>query len=362
MKTRNIIVAVVIIVCALGSILYVSPTLLRPPAPMEGNYAVEYGLQYFPYLFDSINNTLVADLQPQWFRITAPHQSTYPYPNHEKLMKAFPDVNILMVIGASTMGADEEGCTYRRSNVFSQPNANARISSCGWSLQDWDANVSRLVEAFPNVHAWEIWNVPDFNQGGYLCCEDDVTLMAHHYFDMLKDAYQIIKAHNPNDSVIAFSLLVMTDWAGPKHEWIKQFVEKVWELGAADYCDAISFHAFTRDTPTYWVDRPGSAWQARLEMFEAVTGKPVWITETGMPSNNADKGATPESQATYLTHAFSFFGQYSYVKVVIWSYLYDPSDQADYGLLTVAPISEQAPKPAYYAFQHFTKKQTTAST
>ncbi len=81
-----------------------------------------------------------------------------------------------------------------------------------------------------------------------------------------------------------------------------------------------------------------------------------------MPSNVADKGATPESQATYLTQAFNFFGQYSYVKVVIWSFLYDPLEQYDYGLLTVAPVGEQAPKPAYYAFQHFTKRQTVTST
>jgi len=113
---------------------------------------------------------------------------------------------------------------------------------------------------------------------------------------------------------------------------------------------------------SYWVDRPGSLWQARLEMFEALTGKPVWITQTGMPSNLPDKGATPESQANYLTQAFDFLSQYSYVKVIIWTYLYTLTDQYDYGLLTAAPVSEQAPKPAYYVFQHFTKKQTTTST
>jgi hypothetical protein len=332
--------------------------LLRSPAPTGATHIVEYGLQYNPWQFDSVNNTLVADLQPQWFRMHAPFQARYPYENYEKLMNAYPGVNVLMIIGPYAMGAWEEGCTYRRTNDFPVPAQNAMVSSCGWSLQDWDANVSRLVKDFPNVHAWEIWATPEWTQGGYLCCNKDVSLLAHRYFDMLKDAYQIIKAHDPNDTVMALSVNLY-HYTYSRTAWIRQFVEEVWKLGGANYCDAISFSAYTDNEP-WETDRPGNVWLAQLEEFEALTGKPVWITDTSMPSNDPIHGGTPESQATFLTQTFTFFSQYPYVKVIIWGCLYAEDESGfDYGLLTLGPVSQQAPKPAYYAFQHFTKKQTT---
>jgi hypothetical protein len=366
MKRRDLLVTVVIIACALGSILYVSPTLLRPPATTGATHVVEYGLHYSPYLFDSINNDLVTDLRPQWLRVIAPlHPSSWPsnvtYPNYEKLMKAFPNVNILMIIGSGTMGADEEGCTYSHLKTFPKGWINAEISSCGWSLQDWDANVTGLVKAFANVHAWEIWSEPDFVESGYLCCDNNVTLLARHYFDMLRDAYQIIKAHNPNDIVIAYSVHLYNR-GGAKGDWTKQFMEEVWKLGASNYCDAVSFWAYPEDYPSYNVDRPGSTWQAPLAAFEALTHKPVWVIVNGIASNDANSGGTPETQATYLTQSFTFLSQVSYVKVVIWSYVYNPSAFYDCSLLTRAPVSQQTPKPAYYAFQNFTKKQTTTAT
>lgn len=362
MKTRTLLVTVVIITCALGSILYVGSTFLRVSAPETAGstHVVEYGVQFFPYLIDSMDNQLVSDLRPRWFRIYAPSWAP-PYPDHEKLMMAFPNVNILMTIETGTMGAWDEGCTFRQLHTFRKAWLNAKISSCDWSLEDWDANVTRLVKAFPNVHAWEIWSQPDLMQGGYLCCDDNVALLAHHYFDMLKDAYQIIKAHDPNDIVIAFSVNLFTE--GMKDDWIKQFVGETMKLGGSDYFDAVSFQAYPISYPSYMVDRPGSAW-TQLPTLQALTGKPVWITSTNIPSNDENLGgSTPETQATFLTQAFTFLSHYSYVKVIIWNCLTNPSDIHDTGLVTIAAAGQVTPKPAYYAFQNFTKNQTiTTST
>lgn len=352
---------VVIIASALGSILYVSPMLLRQPAPTttEATHVVEYGVKYYPYLFDSTNNGLLTDLHPHWLRVPAPDETSAPYTNFEKLMRAFPEANILMVIGPPTMGIYAERCTFSRLNTFQKKWVNARISSCGWSLQDWDANVTRLVKAFPNVHAWEIWDGPDFNQGGYLCCDNNVALLAHHYFDMLRDAYQIIKAQNPNATVIAFSVSLFTE--GAKDGWIKQLVQEALKLGASNYFDAVSFQAYPADYPLYEVDHPGSSWDQQMPTLQALTGKPVWITSTAIPSNDVTRGATPQTQATYLTQAFTFLSHFSYVKVIIWNCFYDPTDPTDISLLTINPVQQQTPKPAYYAFQNFTKNQTTTA-
>ena len=73
-----------------------------------------------------------------------------------------------------------------------------------WTLSQWDSYVTKAVEEFPNVHVWEVGNEVLSGQAqyntGYLASGN----LSLAYFNILKDAYTIVKQHDPSDIVIAF--------------------------------------------------------------------------------------------------------------------------------------------------------------
>jgi hypothetical protein len=189
------------------------------------------------------------------------------------------------------------------------------------------------------------------------------------YFNMLKNAYGIIKAHNSSDTVVCLGGDNIY-YAGfqtmyvPDYDW----AQSLWSLGAAKYCDAISLHAYTAmrylmtDVPALGNGKPGNQtlgqiFDEALSAYEALTGKPIWITETGIPSNNGT-GYTPpldnspQRQALFLNQTFSLFASRAYVKAVFWFDLSGYSNSPwnfDFGL--VSPSG--AAKPALLEFQSF---------
>jgi hypothetical protein len=73
-----------------------------------------------------------------------------------------------------------------------------------WTLQNWDNYVTLAVNDFPNVHVWEVGNEVLSGQAqyntGYLSQSGNLTTA---YFNILKDAYTIVKNHNPSDKYSA---------------------------------------------------------------------------------------------------------------------------------------------------------------
>jgi hypothetical protein len=74
-----------------------------------------------------------------------------------------------------------------------------------WTLQQWDSYVTTAVNNFPNVHVWEVGNEVLSGQAqynnGYLVESGNLRLA---YFNILKDAYTIVKQRDPSDTIIAF--------------------------------------------------------------------------------------------------------------------------------------------------------------
>lgn len=73
-----------------------------------------------------------------------------------------------------------------------------------WTLPQWDSYVSDVLNAFPNIHVWEVGNEVLSGQtqynNGYLASGN----LTQAYFNMLKDTYNLVKQHDASDIVLSF--------------------------------------------------------------------------------------------------------------------------------------------------------------
>lgn len=280
------------------------------------------------------------------------------WPGFSQFLSNLSGENFIGILDYETMGV-----------VSSSSYPGNCVLNCNWTLSDWAGNVSEAVNDYPQIHAWEIWNEPQIQhyQSGYLN-GNPLT-----YFNMLKAAYEIIKSHNSTDTVLCLGGDNIYYW-GYSSQYLPdlQWADQLWSYGAGNYCNGISLHAYTGSTyllseiPTDWTgnrinETIQQIFSQALNSYETLTGKPIWITETGIPSNNSLEMPTPAvyptlnnsvaRQSLFLTQAFTFFLSQSDVKAVFWYNLIgvNPPYQSDFGLFSL----QGNPKPALNAFESF---------
>ncbi len=233
-------------------------------------------------------------------------------------------------------------------------------SNCNWTLATWNASVAKAVSDYPEIHIWEIYNEPLITEfaGGY---ENE---NASHYFNMIKSAYTIIKSKEPNATIVCFGGAQIFPGSTVQKEYV--FYQQVWQDGASQYCNAISLHAYSQ--PYYSFNQTVSSgatlsqvWNYTLDLYENLTGKPIWITETGLPSNNWTYGAnlSEQKQALFLKQDFNLFTSHPFVKRIYWFHLVGNNGKGeDYGLLNMTTLQ---PKSAWYNFLNFVHNSTNSS-
>ena len=233
--------------------------------------------------------------------------------------------------------------------VGAQPSPDGCISGCNWSLDDWNASVYNALSEYPEVETWEIWNeplVPNFASG----YENGSAL---DYYEMIRSAYAIIKAREPNATIVCFGGAQLFPISAVQYEY--SFYRAVWGYGASRYCDAISLHVYSQ--PYYNMSQQaedgmtlGQELNLTLNAYENLTRKPVWITEIGYASNGSAYSDRLQAQA--LGQGMRFFSQYGFVKRIYWFHLAGASGAADFGLLNSTTLQ---PKPAWGAFLRFVR-------
>ena len=238
--------------------------------------------------------------------------------------------------------------------VGAQPSSEGCSSGCNWTLNTWNASIYNALKAYPEVNEWEIYNEPLVGEfmSGY---ENGSAL---DYFNMIKSAYSIIKKEEPNSTIVCFGGAELFPLSDVQVEY--SFYRQVWNYGAAKYCDAISIHAYS--LPYYNLSQYAyqnitlrRVFNFTLMLYENLTNKPIWITETGIPSNNWIQGLnlSEQKQASFLNQELLFFSSYSFVKKVYWYTLLGGTGAgADFGLLNASTL---LPKPAWVAFEYFFK-------
>ncbi|MGC8651856.1 MAG: glycosyl hydrolase [Candidatus Micrarchaeia archaeon] len=216
-------------------------------------------------------------------------------------------------------------------------------SNKNWSLEEWNASVANAINAYPWISAWEIWNEPLVAQfqTGYM------NGSAHNYYMLIKSAYTIIKAREPNATIVCFGGAPIADY--PAMLWYAQ----VWNYGASKYCDAISIHAY-QYAPALLSSEQLQAWKASIYAYENLTGKPIWITEFGMPSYSEElQGYTQSMQEAFFAQSLNLFNSMSFVKRAYWYDLWGLSDGAagnNFGLLNLTDPNSSVTSKAWHAF------------
>jgi hypothetical protein len=206
-----------------------------------------------------------------------------------------------------------------------------------FTTKDWEIAVrTSVAQHKDNVDAWEIWNEPEYPSN---------PITAERYFEMLRTAYSIIKEYAPHSEVLMGGGLNLNTGGDPWLARDQAFAKRLSELGAEQYADGISFHAYP------WTNKIADwVWQRydeSLGFYRSLFKKhlEVWITETGYPAEV--EGET--SQSAYLAKAVSFFGQRS-ADAVFWYELRDTAysnPTPTFGLLT----ETLTPRPAFYSLQ-----------
>ncbi len=236
-------------------------------------------------------------------------------------------------------------------------NSSGCFKNCNWTLNNWNLTIEKTLDEYPNIHVWEIWNEPQFSefQSGFLANGDP-----YNYFLMLKSAYKIIKKNDPNDTVLCLGGDNIYEGTYTENDYL--WAKDLWSYGASNYCDAISLHAYSgfeyllNQTPPNSAYNMAYIFNNELNLYENLTKKPIWITETGIPSaiNNSYPNfinATPQRQLEFLNQTMQLFTSKNYIRAIFWFDLKGSVDKPynlDFGLF----YANMTKKPAFYAFNN----------
>ena len=148
------------------------------------------------------------------------------------------------------------------------------------------------------IEAAMIWNEPNNKSHWDPALDPDWSIYADHVIR----AGSAIRAVNPGlVRVLGGMSPIDPHWLG-----------RMTALGALDHVDVVAVHGFPLD----WNLWPLAAWPAKIAEVEAVTTKPVWVTEVGVGSFGAE-----EVQVFGLTRtAELLIGR---VPRIFWYSLYD---------------------------------------
>lgn len=207
------------------------------------------------------------------------------------------------------------------------------------------------------VSHWEIWNEPNISTP---------AVPSSSYAVMLRSASTNIKAADPTATVLFAGLGTRQERSGAIAP--EQYLQEVYQAGLVRYFDAVSLHPYT------YPSLAGSA-QLFIKQIEEVrtvmrgyedADKPIWITEFGAPTGEADPSASgahaseargryvsEDHQAAFLTQAADAYAQLTYKGPFFWFNYQDTitkhSDKVEsfFGLLR----ADGSRKPSYDAYQ-----------
>ena len=309
-----------------GSSLATGSHPASPRAALTGLGSIKLGLNGGP----GTAQTFSLSKGVQYYRIEiGSSNSTILAVNEQARTKG---VDYLGVLSGTTLGVARSGTPYHMKCS----------ANCNWTLSDWKAAVKLALEDYPNVHSWEIWNeaYSSTQRSGYFT---NVST----YLTIVKAAYAIIKSFDANDTVVCLG------GSGVGISSAMTFTQQFWNLGATSYCDAISLHGYVSGSTLFNTSSyERMEWPKNLRQFENVTGKPIWITEFGRQSAEANTKVSysQQNQNDFIMQAMGIFENLSFVKrayVYTLAGLSNPPDNTDFGLLNATTLK---PKLAWGTF------------
>ena len=209
---------------------------------------------------------------------------------------------------------------------------------CGWMVKTFGSRGNGQVKY------WEIWN-------------EQNEAPAEDFMPILKAAAANIRANDPA-AYIVFGGISRMDY---------DYLKKCFELGAAQYVDAVAFHPYRESTfpeDTYQSERrfggTTKCYADEVGKFRellagyAAPGKriPLWLTEFGYWTTDAELQLNRAFCITHDVHAKYMLRSIiqNFALGIDKYYIYRAVDSSFFGL-TYGP--QYLPRPAYFALQHF---------
>ncbi|MBE1546091.1 hypothetical protein GGC64_000099 [Mycobacterium sp. OAS707] len=158
------------------------------------------------------------------------------------------------------------------------------------------------------ISAYEVWNEPN----SYKSWSPAVDPVA--YTNVLKAAYNAIKASDPNATVVAGVLGAVVTAGGLTMDPVT-FVQTMYANGAKGYFDALSYHPYNY-SKTFAEQNPSfiSPLQMLLKMRQTMLANgddlvKIWASEYGLPTSlNADQAQAYQNQLKFISDFLNVWG------------------------------------------------------
>lgn len=185
-------------------------------------------------------------------------------------------------------------------------------------LDTWGRFVRASAQRYRGrIHAWEVWNEPNastFWHGGQGWDPQDRFA---EYRDLLDVARRELKAVDPDNIVVFGGLAHTTDhWQTDLDAW--------YELDAVALADVLAIHPYAGGDPT------DPRWYPRYidQILDSMArhgdaSRPVWITETGIPTGGHPLAVDKDEQARRLPLLLTVPLSRPQVQQVFWYDLQD---------------------------------------
>lgn len=221
------------------------------------------------------------------------------------------------VLGLLTYGPNSDVKTGMVYGDKDCPQADPNTALIDDWLPEWEEYVRAVVEKFGDqIDVWEIQN----EQNG-ICFWRKVDKSAEYpnatnYVKVLKSAFEVIKAADPNDRVILGGLCPNSMQPDSQCYDYYEYTKMVADAGGWPYFDILAFHPYRSPSPPEEV-RPRSAYNVETlafnnqaypynlmeeigqfrKLMEHWDQKPLWITELGYSTYSLEQRAKERADA-----------------------------------------------------------------
>lgn len=227
--------------------------------------------------------------------------------------------------------------------------------------------VRQLVQTYSprGVHNWIIWNEPDIRPGeGIVEFEGEVE----DYYRLLKTAYEVIHAHDPQARVFVSGLTWWYDANAGREPYLRRLLNVI----AADpeapgknwYFDGISLHIYFTTASVWDIIQ----WNRTILGEFRLDGKAVWLNEynasprrdPATPLTGAMFNISLEQQADYIVQASALALAGGVERMAVYR-LYDDNfvngQSEPWGLVR----SDGSLRPGFYAYRQVIERMGSAS-
>lgn len=221
-------------------------------------------------------------LDLDWNNIQPRSADTYNWGDFDRVTAALKAHNLtpLVIVTYTPPWARRSDCAQIFSCRPADPNQFANF-----------AGAAAARYAPRGIKHWEIWN--EENAGFYKPAPD-----VSGYVSLLAPTYRAIKAVDSTSTVLLGGL-ASTDYSEGGIPQL-DFLNQVYAAGGKAYFDGVAYHPYSFPVPTSyniswsaWTKMAGTATSIRSIMAaNGDSGKGVWVTEYGAPSNGPGVGAT----------------------------------------------------------------------